>query len=297
MASSPLVRRLRLAASLRQIRATAGADGGPLKAEELARRSGQNRVVISRLETGDRRPDVGRVMNVLEGLGLEEGSEPYRSLLRIARDAAATGWWDARMFVNMGRRMAQTANLESGAAKIREYHNSLLPGLVQTSAFARHLAEGALRDGAELDVEANLAGRARRQEILDPGGAEYEMILEVQAIQRITAPEPVLVEQLRHLLSLAQKPNIKMRVLPVDARLPKGLLPRAPFSMYDYTDPGDPTVVAVDTVTTDILLTEPADVVSYALMWARLDAAALSQEASVELVKRAADALAGKRSR
>jgi len=68
-------------------------------------------------------------------------------------------------------------------------------------------------------------------------------------------------------------------VLPVAARIAGYVVPRSPFSIYDYPDPHDPRVVAVDTVTTDVVLTsltEPDQVKRYTNLYDRLCRAALS---------------------
>jgi Domain of unknown function (DUF5753) len=61
-------------------------------------------------------------------------------------------------------------------------------------------------------------------------------------------------------------------------------VPRCTFSTYTYPDPGDPAVVAVDTVTSDLILTEPADVQSYQQLYQRLRDAALPPDESLDLL-------------
>ena len=59
---------------------------------------------------------------------------------------------------------------------------------------------------------------------------------------------------------------------------------RSAFSIYTFQDPGDPTVVAVDTVTNDIVLTEGDDVKRYEVLYDRLRAASLSMSDSLDLL-------------
>jgi hypothetical protein len=79
-------------------------------------------------------------------------------------------------------------------------------------------------------------------------------------------------------------PRVSQRVLPTDARIDGYSVPRCKFSVYTYTytypDPGDPAVVAIDTVTSDVILTGPAEVASYDQLYARLHAAARPQPAA-----------------
>jgi hypothetical protein len=68
-------------------------------------------------------------------------------------------------------------------------------------------------------------------------------------------------------------------------------VPRCTFSIYTYPDPGDPQVVAIDTVTSDLLLTDPAQVTPYDRLYERLWEAALPPEESLDLLTRAAAGL------
>lgn len=53
-------------------------------------------------------------------------------------------------------------------------------------------------------------------------------------------------------------------------------------------DPGDPDVVAIDTVTSDLILTEPGQVTPYEKLYARLRDAALPPADSLDLLAKAA---------
>jgi transcriptional regulator with XRE-family HTH domain len=282
--TSPYVRRLRLGAAIRDLRRDAG-----FTADDLGRKIGQGRIVVSRLETGARRPDVGHVLKILDALGIGEGTEQYRTLVRVARDAAERGWWESGEYTGMGERQARTADVEHGAATIREYQVSLLPGLVQTEDFARHRAHVALEEGSTLDLEATIRGRLRRQrQITDPDGSNYELVVEEQAIRRLAVPPTVMQAQLHHLLDLTTKANISVRVLPVDARLEGMRLPRSPFALYTYPDPGDPTVAVVDTVTEDLLVIDADESGRYVRLFDRLHTAALSDDDSAALIQQVA---------
>jgi hypothetical protein len=72
------------------------------------------------------------------------------------------------------------------------------------------------------------------------------------AVHRLAAPPDVVKKQLYHLAAVVNaEPKTTLRVLPVRARITDFTVPRCTFSMYTYPDPGDPQVVAIDTVTSD----------------------------------------------
>jgi transcriptional regulator with XRE-family HTH domain len=278
---SPYVRRLRLGAELRALRAAAG-----LTHEQVARRIGESRAQISRLENGHV-VDQADVMKILDALGVE--GEQWTQVVTIAREAGEKGWWESTR--GMGERQALYANLEAGAAAIREYQQTFIPGLLQTPEFVRaRTAADATLEPMTGTVEGVLAGRSGRQRMLRrPGAPTYEVIVDELAIRRLAAPPDIVKKQLYHLATTCNgKPAVALRVLPVEARLDSFTVPRCAFSIYTYPDPGDPAVVAIDTVTSDLVLTEPAEVAPYEQLYARLRAAALPPADSLDLLTQAA---------
>lgn len=281
---SPYVRRLRLAAELRALRTEAG-----LTHEQLARQIGESRAQISRLENGHV-VDQADVMKILDVLGVE--GDRWTRMMTIAREAGERGWWESTR--GMGERQALYANLEAGAARIREYQQTLLPGLLQTPEYshAQTQADASLQPlGAE--PASAVAGRAGRQRMLRrPGGPHYEVIIDEVAVHRLAAPPQVVRKQLYHLAGACNGTDqIELRVLPVDAHISYYSVPRCTFSIYTYPDPGDPVVVAIDTITSDPILTGPGDVSPYEQLYERLREAALSPGDSLDLLTTAATEL------
>src|ERR1700722_7823788 len=84
---SPYVRRLRLAAELRALRAEAR-----LTHEQLSRRSGESRAQISRLENGHL-VDQASVMKLLDAFGVD--GERWTQLMTITREAGEKGWGES----------------------------------------------------------------------------------------------------------------------------------------------------------------------------------------------------------
>jgi transcriptional regulator with XRE-family HTH domain len=282
---SSYVRRLRLGMELRALRAEHN-----YTQARVARIIGKSRMEISRLENGQS-ADLADALNILEGLGVED--ERWTALEAIARDACTPGWWDS--VKHIGDRQALSANLEAGAASIRQYQQTYLPGLLQLPEFIRSIYQApAALEPLSGTVEGFLAGRMGRQRNLRrPGGPSLEAIVDEFAIQRLAAPAGVVKRQLRRLAEVGKggQSNVTLRVLPIQALIRDFTLPRCSFSIYAYPDPGDPRVVAIDTVTSDVVLTDDAQVTPYERLYERLAEAALTPEESAKLLTEAADAL------
>jgi transcriptional regulator with XRE-family HTH domain len=285
--TSPYVRRLRLATELRALRAERN-----LTQVRVARMVGKARNDISKLENAQA-ADPAVVLNILEALKV--GDERWTELTAIARDASTLYWWDS--VKHIGERQALYANLESGAATIREYHQTALPGLLQIPDYTRSVAiASAVIEGLPLPVDGILAGRAGRQRNLRrPGAPSLEALVDESAVLRLAAPAGVAKRQIRHLVDIVKgsQPNVTLRVLSTQARIRDFAVPRCAFFMYTYPDPRDPRVAAIDTVSSDVILTKDAQIAPYERTWERIREAALSAEESAEFLARAADALPG----
>ncbi|MFG1928534.1 Scr1 family TA system antitoxin-like transcriptional regulator [Cryptosporangium sp. NPDC048952] len=281
---SPYVRRRRLAAELIALREEYG-----YSSAKLAATIGVARQRISRLENGHVRPDLDEVMRILGALGV--GERRWNQIMTIAREAQERGWWE-KYATEMGPRQALYANLEAGACKVREYQMTFLPGLLQMPAFTEARAQADQRTYAEhYDPIRALEARAARQRVMRrPGGPTYAVLLDELAIRRHAAPLDVVTAQLRHLVELIDtNARVDLRVLPIAAEIFGHAMPRSAFSIYEYPDPDDPMVVAVDTVTSDLVLTDGDAVSKYLTLYQRLKDAALSAQDSAELIRAAAD--------
>ncbi|MGH3225813.1 MAG: helix-turn-helix domain-containing protein [Streptosporangiaceae bacterium] len=272
---------MRLATEVRALRAEAG-----FTADQLGKRIGRSRADISRLENGHV-VDQADIISILDALGVD--GDRWTQIVTIAREAGERGWWESNKA--MGDRQALYANLEAGAATIREYQQTFVPGLLQIPEFvrARVDAEVTLKPSTP-NANGVLAGRVGRQRMLRrPGGPTYEVIVDEVAIQRLAAPSEIVKKQLYYLTTAVNHdPKVTLRVLPVQARIESFAVPRCTFSIYTYPDQGDPAVVAVDTVTSDVILTDPEDVDPYRLQYDRLRDASLSPDDSLDLLTEAA---------
>ncbi|MDG4799723.1 DUF5753 domain-containing protein [Micromonospora sp. WMMD980] len=280
LSASPVVRRVRLGVELRRLRRRES-----LTLEQVCTRLGwASTSKLSRIELGQSRPDLADVLDLLDVY--EVPPHQRDDLIVIARDAATGRGW-SKALGEMGERQRAFAELEAGAERIVEYQPALVPGLLQTPAYARVRVAAGASLASEVDVEADVRARTVRQELLvraDP--PHYTVLLDERACEPAGLPGEVWREQVRHLLALAERSHVTIRVLPHGASSGDDLHPLAPFSYYAYRDPDDPRTVLVETLTTDLRLVAEADVARYEQVIERLLTAALSEDATVELLTR-----------
>ncbi|GAA4074558.1 helix-turn-helix transcriptional regulator [Actinomadura miaoliensis] len=287
---SPYVRRLLLAAEIRKLR-----ESRDLTTDEFARLVYQSRSKIIRLENGTLRVDLYDLMNMLDRL--EVTGTQQEKIIRLARDAGEKHWWD-RYGNAMGPRQRLYADLESGADTIREYNQTAIPAVLQTPEFVDALVELDRCQGS-LDYRPERMAEARKQRqnhLLKEDGPTYEAIVDEYVMHRLAVPRPVMAAQLRHMVDVVTaEERIIVRILPNNVLIPGGLLPLASFSLYTFPDPGDPPMAVVETVTTDLVLTQRREVARYTGMYNRLRDAALSRERSLAHLNEVADRLTDER--
>jgi transcriptional regulator with XRE-family HTH domain len=275
---SPLVRRLRLAKELTALR-----EQRKLSQEALAKACGGpkfSRFRVQRLENAESRPNLNDVLQILEALGVEEDSEQWRTLHRVARDAARTGWWDETTFRRMGDRQRTWANLELGASLIEVYDAFLVPGLLQIEAYYRELSAVETVPGSDdaFDSEVGVAGRMERQRQFNEGYGRLVVVLEEIAVRHLFVSRATMRAQLEHLAGVADSERIQVRIIPLGAEV-NARPPRAPFTLFRYPDPADPDIVLLEGIEDDTTHTgERAE--QYAGLFDKLAAAARPSDKS-----------------
>lgn len=284
--TSPFVRRQRLATELRTLREQRG-----ITADELAKAIFRSRTTISKLENARTRPDMGDVYGILRFLKVPE--DKCEELYVIAREATDRGWWD-HYGDTMGARQRMYANIESGAATIREYHQTALPGLLQCMEYHWALIDLDKIEGSRINYqpEKSVEARQRRQEsVFRPGGPSVEVVIDEFVLKRLAVPRPIMVTQLRHMVQLVtHEPRFTILVLPLDARVPPGRLPASAYTIYTFPDPSDPCLVVAET-SNCLVHTTPDEVAGYERLHDRLRQATLPALESLSLLTDTADRL------
>ncbi|WP_433531306.1 helix-turn-helix domain-containing protein [Micromonospora sp. CA-263727] len=284
---SPYVRRRWLGKEIRCLR-----DEHGYSSEQLARAVGFPRQQLSALENGRRGPDIDLIECICEYLQLS--IKRREALMAGAADGWATGWWmtdEARI----GHRQARYADLESGTQAISEYALALIPGLLQTAEYAdARMRSDPARQPDNFDPVAAVAARTRRQKLLlNDAGAAYDLVLDESAVRYRAAEPSIIADQLRHIADLcaAHPKRISVRILPSHPNITSYSAPRSAYSIYRYADQQATRAVAVETLTMDLVLTEPDEVDAYRQLHSRLRVASLEPAESLRILTAAADQL------
>jgi transcriptional regulator with XRE-family HTH domain len=166
---------------------------------------------ISRWERGETMPDDADTAAVLAIYGVR-GPDRDR-LVELARLNSVADW----VAPHGGEQLAALMEYERRAQRIIHVNLSLVPGLLQTRDYARSLMIG---NRLPLDeVERLTAVRIGRQKVLN-GRRPVTLVavLGEQALRYPPCTDAVMIEQLHHLLAMSERPNIGIRLLPLELR-------------------------------------------------------------------------------
>ncbi|MFH9399614.1 helix-turn-helix domain-containing protein [Streptomyces sp. NPDC017638] len=271
--NNPTVRGRRLGAELRRLRRDSGLTGTQVAAQLLI-----SQAKVSHMETGRRAVSPRDVRDLCRLYGVTD-QDVVDSLTALARESGRQGWWHAYGDIPH----SVYVDLETDAASIHAYEPMVIPGLLQTPAYAAAVIEETIPLVTVEQAAARLKVRLRRQHrIYDPARRlRLWVVLEESALRRVVGSREIMREQLEHLHTLSTEPHITVQVLPHTAGAHPGLTVQ--FSLLRFPD--SPKAVAyLERFTSGLCLERPADVQQYSLVYTHLQAQALSPDHTRHLI-------------
>ncbi|MEH1016662.1 helix-turn-helix transcriptional regulator [Micromonospora sp. CPCC 206060] len=212
----------------------------------------------------------------------------------LAAETKSHGWWHAYGDA-IPTWFELYVGLESAAAHLRRYDESLIPGLLQTKQYAQAIYRLDQPTASEEERERAVAVRLQRQSLLTrrlPGPPRVDQILSEAVLRRAATGPDVMSSQFRRLLEMSDLPNVSLRVLPFAAGPP----PRAvagSFVILDFPPPRgraapEPSVVYSEALTGAIYLDKPEELSAYETTWRGIESLALDEGESKDMIKRIA---------
>ncbi|NEB08228.1 helix-turn-helix transcriptional regulator [Streptomyces coelicoflavus] len=124
---------------------------------------------------------------------------------------------------------------EREAVALSWYDNAVLPGLLQTEAYARAVLRNRVPAYDESEVESRTAARVERREILHRAcPPTLSFVVWEPALHLALGGPAVHTEQLRHLRTLAELPCLALQFLPLASPYHAGL--DGPFILLETPD-------------------------------------------------------------
>ncbi|MFQ6327158.1 helix-turn-helix domain-containing protein [Nocardia sp. CWNU-33] len=233
---------------------------------------------LGRIERGEegkiRKADVQQLCDIL-------GFTPERTavMVGLAQQADVKSWWHAfGDLIPDG--FVMYVDLEWAAHEMTIYRPDLVPGLLQTAAYARALDRIYFPHDSEEEQEGRVRLRMERQAIVSrkTRPTRVDVVLHESVLHTIVGSPATMAAQLRHLADMSTKDNVGVRVLPYTAGVPIGV-PIGPFVILDFKPDEDgvtePPVIYVENFTGDMYLERGPDVESYRMASTTIQRAAL----------------------
>ncbi|NUU20634.1 MAG: helix-turn-helix transcriptional regulator [Streptomycetaceae bacterium] len=240
---------------------------------ELAGKTHVSSKTVSAIESGRRPPSASFIK--LADIALDARGSLVR-LWREMTDGLYPGWF--RHYVG----------LESVATGVRQFEPQLVPGLVQTEAYMRALFAAAQPPMSADEIDEQVAARLARQEILTKADAPNVWLILDEAVLRRWPPVPgVAREQLEHLLSVGERPNVTIQVVPFEAGVHAGM--HGFMALLSFNDAED--CAYVEPACGGVIVTDAPTVATLQHRYDLLRADALSPAESAQMIRKILETL------
>jgi len=235
---------------------------------------------IQRIETGHIKARPGDVAELLLTYEVPLDSEQARELQTLARELGAPGWW--QRLGTLSQRYLTLIGFESEATEIRWFEPTLVPGLLQTEAYAR----GVIAVGRETEhevIEQRVRARLERQSVLTRERQPLRLwaILSEAVLHTEVGGPDVQREQLQHLVKVAKLPNVTIQVLPFTAGA--HFAAHGGFGILSFAQ-GDPDLGYSETLTGELFVESDEEIGKLTMVFGHLKVLSLSPADSVKLI-------------
>ena len=280
--ASPLMHRRRLRNELRAARLEKG-----LTQEQVATAMEWSLSKMNRIEkakTGISANDL-KALLPLYGITAKDRTE---ELLALARASRQTPWWRGYGDVAPST-LLELIDYENAATSISQFEPMFVPGILQTEDYALAVLRASY--GAKSPAERMVSLRTKRRDLLASEGAPaFSFVLDESVIRRPVGGLAVMRNQLMHLVSLADLPNVTIQVVPFAAGVHPGM--KGPFKVIEFDDEPDEDVAFLEGPHGDIISDDPEETGRYLEAFHRVAQLALEPSESVGLLGKAASEMA-----
>ncbi|MFH8842867.1 helix-turn-helix domain-containing protein [Streptomyces sp. NPDC017868] len=208
--NSPTARQRRLGSELRRLREQSG-----MSVQQAAALLGVDRTRIPNIESGRFGISAERVRTLAFNYGCPDTG--LVDLLAGIAQERDRGWWEEHRGL-LPPALLDIAELEFHAARLETSVTTHIPGLLQTEEHARAVFDTAVPPLPGPDLEARLALRLRRQEVLERDRpVPYEAVIHEAALRMRFGGPKVARAQLEHILNHTERDGVSVRVIPFTA--------------------------------------------------------------------------------
>ena len=193
--------------------------------------------------------------------------------MRSTQEAREREDWE----VDVSVAVADYAWMEGRAHKVETIQESVVPGLLQTTDYAREVLPMD-PSATPQQIERTLAARiVRQRRLADEDPLALAAVIGEGALRLLVGGPEVMRAQLKHLVDVAAQPNVGVRILPFATGSHAGMT--GPFTLLRFRE--DQDVATIETRGGDVYM---EDVQPFARALRRVSSAALPQRKSLAMI-------------
>ncbi|MEX2974337.1 Scr1 family TA system antitoxin-like transcriptional regulator [Streptomyces sp. C184] len=238
---------------------------------ELVRFSPQT---VASIEQGWRLPPpdfIERAEEVLDAFGVLRAAA-----IHLARKPGIAAWF------------RQWAALEEQAISLYTYECRLIPGLLQTEAYARTLFEHRIPLLTDEQVDFQVAARLERQQLLlNRSSTAFSFIIDEHVFQRRTGGVETTRGLLDHVLERTALRNVEVQIMPLDRGVHAGM--NGPVQLLETPD--NQWFGYCEGQESGQFISDPKTISTLQMRYAKLRSQALTPDDTLGLLKRMRGAL------
>ncbi|MDN3354654.1 helix-turn-helix transcriptional regulator [Actinomadura sp. DC4] len=258
-----------------------------LTADQVAQRLGWSASKISRLENARIRLRAEDVRRLLDLYGV--AGDQRQMLLSLLQEDEHKRWWEAYTDI-LSPDLLNLISFEAEASTALNYEPMVVPGLLQTEAYARRVIRmwQSIMSVPPPELDRRLEVRLTRQKvILSDDPLELSVVIDEAVLRRQIDDRSVMREQLHHLVNVSELPNIKLQILPLSGRHVISAGPLMSLSIPEFGD-----VVYLENFMDGRLYVDDNTLIyQHARVFEQLKVASLTTNESRELIRRTAEEL------
>jgi transcriptional regulator with XRE-family HTH domain len=253
----PTVVRRQLGSRLRRLREEAGQTINSVASAKVFSTS-----KMIRIEGGKIEVKAGDVWTLCRFYGVTDPAV-IDALAELADGTGERGWWEDNEDRVAGW-LALYLGLEEGVDELLVWQPELVPGLLQTAAYA----DAVLREGGIDDVGRALQLRLARQRRFFERGTPLRAVLGPATLHLEVGDAATAAAQRRHLIQLAGSQRADVRILPWSAGAHVGMT--GGFTIFGFDSDADPSAVYLETLVGGRYMESPGELARYRAAFARL---------------------------
>lgn len=254
--SSAQAARELLAARLGELRRDAELTG-----HELAARCGWSPAKSSRIERAKTPASDADIRAWCEACGAEDQIADLVAANRRA-DHMYVHWKKLQRH-GMRRAQEEVLPLYESTRHFRVYCSNVMPGMLQTEAYATALLStiATFQDTPDDSPEA-AASRIERSQVLHEGGHRFALLMEETVLRYRIGDADTMAGQLGYLLAVMALPNVSLGVIPFSAE--RRVWPLEAFYLFDDHR------ASVELLTAAVNVSAPSEITTYAKAFSQL---------------------------